>query len=322
MTTMAWTASRSAVDSARAWLDHALATERCHDAWRASAGSPPLERTPSVFLMYFVARALAASGGIGAHAASSIRSVLATAQKGVAYGYAACAPADADDTAFALRTRLLLGDHVDRRAVDECLAPFARGGSWLTFDRPLGPSEGWAVECRDDADTTGFHPEVHLNVLCLLREVGGDSRVPSDLPRSAGLYPSYHYPSRLYATWLAAELENDRRSLRDPIDRAVLAAQRAEGTWAPMERGFSAAQETALAILSLSTEGLASEAGRCARAGLQALQCADGSWPGGVLWIYWVPGRGGRLTWWAEDVMRIVSTSLAIMALQRGVEPR
>jgi hypothetical protein len=82
--------------------------------------------------------------------------------------------------------------------------------------------------------------------------------------------------------------------------------------------GFSEAQETALAVLSLSTEGVASEAGQRARAGLQALQQPDGSWPGGVLWTYWVPGHEGRLTWWAVDEARILGTSLAIMALERA----
>jgi hypothetical protein len=72
-----------------------------------------------------------------------------------------------------------------------------------------------------------------------------------------------------------------------------------------------------LALLALSDVAYAGAAGRNGIAFLLAQQRADGSWPGGSLWTFRVPGTGGRVIWKATDAMSIVATSLGLMALSR-----
>jgi hypothetical protein len=281
-------------------------------------GAPPTPGSPAVFLDYFAARALAVGRRLTPLVEEVIRGHLSGYARGEAYGYNRIAPPDADDTAFALRTRLLLGEALTPEAIARSLAPFAHRGSWLTFPSTAVAVPGWTIEHRDDASAFGLHPEVHLNVLALLREAGqAGAAPPPDLPRRDGLYAAYHYPSRLYATWLAAEALRGGAA-EGEIDAAVLAAQRADGSWSACHDGFSAEQETALAVLSLSDAAVAGPAGRRALAFLLARQQPDGSWPGGILWRYHKPGTGGAVVWWAEDARRIVGTALGTLAVARA----
>jgi hypothetical protein len=307
----------AAVTQAWTFLEDSLVTGRCRDAWHARAGAPPIPGGDAIFLDYFAARALAAGGRLTPLVREVIRTHLSGYARGEAYGYNRIAPPDADDTAFALRTRVLLGEALTPEAIARSLAPFARRGSWLTFPSTAVPVPGWTIEHRHDASTFGLHPEVHLNVLALLREAGQAAAPPPDLPRRDGLYAAYHYPSRLYATWLAAEVLRGGAA-EGEIDAAVLAAQRADGSWSACHGGFSAEQETALAVLSLSDAALATAAGRRALAFLLARQQPDGSWPGGILWQYHKPGTGGTVVWWADDARRIVSTALGALAVARA----
>jgi hypothetical protein len=307
-----------ALDGARAFLCKALVEGRCHDEWESSEGAPPLRRTHSVFLTYFVARALVASGGVEPALAAVLRQYLSRARTGASYGYAARALCDADDTAFALRTRILLGERPDPGEVDRALAPFTFRHSWLTFagDEPSDP--GWTIAYRDDTSVSGLHPEVHLNVLALHREAGLPMPAIPSLPCRDGLPASYHYPSAGYAGWLLSELQGGTGVRDGALDAPLAARQRDDGGWPAIERGFTSSQETALALLSLSDGAASGEVGRRGTAFLLAQQRSDGSWPGGVLWTFHVRRYAGRLLWWAEDTMSILATSLAAIALARG----
>ncbi|WP_437720625.1 hypothetical protein [Sorangium sp. So ce861] len=306
-----------AIRRAREFLRDALVAGRCHDTWHASEGAPPVLQSHAVFLTYFVARALAGSGGIEEAARSTISNYLASARRGDVYGYDQKAPPDADDTAFALRTRILIGDRPASEEVERGLLPFAFRESWLTFARGQQPAPGWTIEYRDESSVVGLHPEVHLNVLALLHEAGLPAPAVPAVPFRDGLPANYHYPSALYAAWLLGEVNRGQHAAEREMDQAVAARQRADGSWAAVEGGFSAAQETALALLSLSDSACASEVARRGAAFLLAQQGSDGGWPGGVLWKYYPPKAISSGIWWAEDSMSMMATGLAVSAIQR-----
>ncbi len=311
---------RAAIAQARGLLTHLISENLCQDTWGASPGAPPTEHSNSVFLMYFATRALHVSGGVEPAIANVILGHIERARKGVAYAYDRLSPPDADDTAFAFRTRLLLEGETAVADVARALEPFALRGSWQTFCGPLAPAPGWTIEYRDDASIFGLHPEVHLNVSLLLRasqlqksfSVGG-------LPTRDGLIVGYHYPSVLYPTWLAMELMAEHPSAVY-LDDAIAAKQGPDGGWPKVIDGFSREQETALALLSLSENALHSRVGDRGLQFLLTAQQPDGGWGGGVLWTYRVPRTGGQTLWWAEDSQRIVSTSLGLSATQRHLD--
>ena len=70
-------------------------------------------------------------------------------------------------------------------------------------------------------------------------------------------------------------------------------------------------------MLSISEAAYAGAAGLNGIDFLLSQQRADGSWPGGTLWTFRVPGTGGQVIWSAIDSMSIVATSLSVMALKR-----
>ena len=309
--------SRMAILHARRFLGGHILANQCHDTWAASKGEPPTKHSHSVFLMYFAARALHVSGGVEPATRDRILGCLEMARKGPAYAYDRLSPPDADDTAFALRTRLLLQGQVPVAEVVRALEPFAFRNSWLTFCGPIRPGPGWTVQYHDDASIFGMHPEVHLNVSLLLQESrAGGPAYPADMPVRDGLVLGYHYPSALYTTWLASELQTATGG-SPSTDASILALQEGSGSWPETEHGFSRSQETSIALLTL-TRLAAEGVGRGLRY-LLAEQQPDGSWPGGVLWTYHVPRTGGRMRWWAEDSQRMVSTSLALLAIQRCI---
>lgn len=305
------------MNRARAYLCDALASARCHDACSANFGAPPSPRSSSVFLAYFVARALAASGGIDAAAQSVLLSHVQQARKGDSYSYDILAPIDADDTAFALRALILMGSAPSSDDVLSALAPFESQFSWKTFCGPTPPQGMWTTDYINDLSVFGFHPEVHLNAALLLHETGHSFRPYSPLPVRNGLPANYHYPSHNYCAWLLCELQHARGQDSAGLESALLARQLPDGRWPAVTDGFTAVQETALALLSLPKAAYAGAAVRRGIDFLLAQQREDGSWPGGTLWTFRVPGTGGRVIWSAVDSMSIVATSLGLMALNR-----
>ncbi len=305
------------MNRARTFLCDALALARCHDSCHANIGMPPSTHSYSVFLAYFVARALAVSGGIDAAARSVLLSHLQQAKKGASYSYDTLAPIDADDTAFALRALILLGSAQSSDDILSGLAPFESQHSWQTFCGPTPPRYMWTTDYINDMSVFGFHPEVHLNVALLLHETGHPSRPYPPLPLRNGLPANYHYPSKNYCGWLLCELQSAQPEAAVGVESALLARQLPDGRWPAVTDGFTAAQETALALLSISEAAYAGAAGLNGIDFLLSQQRADGSWPGGTLWTFRVPGTGGQVIWSAIDSMSIVATSLSVMALKR-----
>jgi hypothetical protein len=295
------------------YLLRALSTGGWYDVWEGA----PIERTRSVMTAYFLARALHDAGRLESEQAASVAGALEAARQGASYAYAPGLPIDADDTAFALRTRCLLGNAPSIAEARAAMAPFEDRGGYRTFSRRPRGTLAWTVSVHDEDSIIGLHPEVNLNVLALLREIGTQAAAPPDtLPRNAaGLLASYHYPSELYATWLAVEASGS-------AEVATLLARRLPGGgWRAIPSGWSESCETALGVLLIGSAG-----SRCDLAPsllrLCALQRADGGWPGGVLWRYTAEQPVGGGLWWSIDVCDAVSTALGVMALARCQERR
>lgn len=303
------------------YLEIALLDGRTSDTWGGIGTPTPHRETHSVFVAYFLSRALAIPGKIDARLVSRISGHLQDAYQAPAYGYARHAPIDSDDTAFAFRTRGLLGDRLRPDSLRLALRPFVLGELWRTFAlAPATAQAPIAVRYADDDSIAGPHPEVILNILLAFSEMGEDPELSilGSLPRERGLFLSYHYPSNIYATWLAAELSRNRPgNWADEVDAALRRAQLPDGSWPAVNGGFSAAQETALALLAASSRARCEHWVRQGGSRLEGMQLYDGTWPSGILWKYVVHGTNGAGLWYSHDSFRIVSTSLAALAIHR-----
>lgn len=309
-----------ALNNGRAYLIQCLQQDRLSDQWYGAPSGFPL-KTRSVLSAYFICRALVATGGVEKREKIAIERILEHARKGVAYGYSIESPVDADDTAFAFRIRRLLGHAVSASEFDDALKRFRYRSSWKTFDMEPNRPLVWHTTYDGDDSIIGLHPEVHLNVVTALVELGRDVRCNFEqLPIKDGLWGSYHYFSNQYATWLLTECGclSAKKDCLSAIEVRIIDLQQADGGWKGVSEGWNRIQETALSLLSISDQSLDGENGRRGLAFLKKKQRPDGSWDGGWLWTYHPPNTNGKCQIRSSDTNRIVSTSLAVMALSRA----
>jgi hypothetical protein len=270
-------------------------------------------------LCFFTALALQKTGGVPEPVKVRLRTILSNAQKGSSYGYDVKAPVDADDTAFALRTRLLLGDTVTPEEVVAALEPFRCGDSWFTFPAkiPEGITPPFYSVYQGAVSVVGPHPEVHLNILALYQELYGTavSRI-LPLPLQQGVPVSYFYPSSFYGAWLYNMLCRQMELEDTTLKSAVLRMRKQDGSWPGCENGFSEVQETAIAMLTLYSFASYSESDDAVLKYIIKQQQADGSFPGGTLWKYQFPTESDSACWSAVDSNSIVSTGCVVLALQ------
>lgn len=306
-----------AVKSGRQYLFSFIENNTFYDQWYSSSEKPPVEHSSSPLLCFFSALALKTSGGIPESVKTKFLSLISSAKKGDSYGYDHKAPIDSDDTAFALRTLLALGESVSSELIANAFMPFTCGTSWFTFSVKDETNATPEFHCAYQGPSTviGPHPEVHLNILALHQEANiSVTRIPS-IPQKDGLPVSYFYNSALYAAWifstLCKKMEFEFLSLRD----AVLHQRLDNGSWPGKTDGFSAVQETSLALLTLDTFSKSDPDRLLSLKYILGEQKVNGSFQGGTLWRYPVPQAQGESYWYAVDSNSIVSTSLAMLAL-------
>jgi hypothetical protein len=301
-----------AAEYGRRYLISCIESHTFFDQWHGTSVPPPVERSASPMLAFFTTAALRKSGGVPDAIKSELLGMLSLAKKGNSYGYDDKAPMDADDTAFALRTLIALGEKVTPDMVKSALEPFRCNGSWFTFPVKTisGVTPPFHCNYQGPESTAGPHPEVHLNILALYQEAGQApvSRVPA-LPQKNGLPVCYFYDSAFYGAWLFSLLCKEMELEYLPLKSAVLQLRNNNGGWSGRENGFSAVQETALALLTLDTFSTPDASKSAAIAFILGQQQNNGSFPGGTLWNYREAG------WYARDVQSIVSTSCAVCAL-------
>jgi hypothetical protein len=313
----------NAVAAGRQYLLSCIENDQFYDKWYGNSVLPPVEKSSSPMLCFFTAIALKESGGIPDTVKTFMRDVLNKAQKGASYGYDGKAPIDADDTAFALRTLIAIGDTVTPEMITEALNPFKCGDSWFTFPVLEYNSEEtppFHYTYTGPASVVGPHPEVHLNILSLMQETGIKiSRIPS-VPLNNGLPVSYFYRTFMYGTWLFSKLCRGMGVQFGNMKNTVLHRQNDNGSWSGIEKGFSTAQETALALLAISSyNNICDKVKNISIKQLMSLQQKDGSFFGGVLWCYHLPDNTKDALWYAEDKMSIVGTSIVVYALNSTI---
>lgn len=312
----------NAVNAGRQYLLACLENNTFYDTWYGTYVTPPVEHSSSPMLCFFTALALQKTGGVPEMAKDKMRTILSSAKKGSSYGYDEKAPVDADDTAFALRTLLLLGDIVTPEIVAAALEPFRCGDSWFTFPAkaPAGITPPFYSAYQGEASVLGPHPEVHLNILSLLQEVSREAvtRIPP-LPLKEGLPVCYFYNSGLYGAWLFCLLCKEMGLEISTLQSAISGLRNEDGYWPGREDGFSAVQETALALLALETYTIADKFKNASLAYTTGQQQGNGSFPGGTLWNHRLPMTQCEAYWYAIDEMSIVSTACAILSLAQIV---
>ncbi len=179
-------------------------------------------------------------------------------------------------------------------------------------------------------ERTGFagenrmlHPEVNLNVFRLLKLAGWGDVVNYDLVAdsfsSAGHAHSYYYPSKYYATWLAIDLVSQIDEFKEEVDGAVTfvkETQNPDGSWGEEGNPW----DTVLAMNALISAGLGREALERGAEYLFALQSDDGMWYSqNTIWVYPFDLGGDPGVWSSYDSSGVLTTSLAIIALE-GME--
>ncbi len=306
-----------ASERGRQYLISCVENDCFFDKWYGTSIPPPVEHSASPMLCFFTALALRDSGGIPDTVSSSLQEKLALARKGHSYGYDQFAPVDSDDTAFALRTLIALGETVTAEMLREAFKPFRCGDSWFTFaaNSIAGHTPPFQPVYQGPQSVRGPHPEVHLNILALHQEIGiKEIRIPA-LPEMNGLPVSYFYKSELYGAWLFGQICKGIALDYPPLRIAAMGIRNSNGGWSGFTDGFSAVQETALGLLTLKTFDGTESGFEPSLVYLLGQQLENGSFPGGTLWHHRLPQDNGKFIWYATDEMSIVSTGLAILAL-------
>lgn len=313
---------RNAVVSGRKYLISCVENDTFYDKWFGTVVPPPVERSSSPMLCFFTALALRESGGIPATVKEKIRSTLLAAKKGDSYGYDVMAPIDADDTAFALRTLIVIGETVTPEMVTAALEPFRCGDSWFTF--PVSGID--SVETppfhsyySGPASVNGPHPEVHLNIAALFLDAGMHVGHIPPIPLKNGLPISYFYNSSIYGAWLYSTVCRSMQLQYQTMKSALLRCRNEDGGWPGISSGFSTEQETALALLTLTNYGMLEKTMNGTIDFLLARRKGDGTFSGGVVWQYYLPENRKNSFWYAKDDMSIVATSLTVLSLQCGM---
>lgn len=307
------------------YLQKAIANDNTNDKWYGIDTKPPYHSTTNVMTAYFLARALHATGSLSESNSIFIKEILRRAKQSGAYGYAPGIPVDADVTAFALRTLILLNQKITLEQMVESLAPFeyyqhSSGNfpAWTTFENTPNYSLQWTTLHTGDQSVIGLHPEVYLNVLNLFKgqPEAIDNNLLDNLLDNNQLNSSYHYPSKIYSLWQASDLFRDTRR-EQQIDKEILQKKLSNGIWSDIDDGWSAHQETSLAVLSLSQHAIKSSSLQAAIQYIVDNQLPDGSWAGSRLWNYYPFQKNGSGLWYAVDQSNCVATSIALLTLTR-----
>jgi hypothetical protein len=221
---------------------------------------------------------------------------------------------DSDDTAYVIRTLRLLG--VNRPP--ECLLRFYREPErlFVTFDAP-GPTSLTAKSSPEH--NLLAHPEVNANVFLALRGTHLERLINYEMLRQAqnprGFWPSYFYPSQLFATLLALALVHSDPEFAAATERAlsfIAGSQNPDGSWGVGSDPY----ETALAVAALA--GHAVHVAPMARGVeyLLATMAGDGSWASrACIWEFHA-GKGD--VWRAYDSHRAFVSARCSIALRRA----
>lgn len=307
------------------YLQKAIANDNTNDKWYGVDTKPPYHSTTNVMTAYFLARALYATGSFSELNSIFIKEILRKAKQSGAYGYASGIPVDADVTAFALRTLILLNQKITLEQLVVSLAPFeyyqhsnSNFPAWTTFENTPNYSLQWTTVHTGDQSVIGLHPEVYLNVLNLFKDQPEaiNNQLLDDMFESSQLNSSYHYPSKIYSLWQASDLFRGTQR-EQQIDREILQTRLSNKIWRGIDDGWSAHQETSLAILSLSQHTIKRSSLQAAIQYIVDNQLPDGSWEGSRLWNYYPLKKNGGGLWYAVDQSNCVATSIALLALTR-----
>ena len=221
---------------------------------------------------------------------------------------------DSDDTAYVIRTLRRLG--VNR--TPQCLVRFYRKshGLFVTFDSPGRTSLATEKSPRHNLLA---HLEVNANVFLALKGTHLEHLANCEMLRRAqhksGFWPSYFYPSPLFATLLALDLLHGNPAFTDTVDRAlshILASQNSDGSWGTDGDPY----ETALAVAALAGHQAHAAALRRGVEHLLLTMAQDASWTSrACMWEFHADGND---VWRAYDAHRAFVSARCMIALRRA----
>lgn len=221
---------------------------------------------------------------------------------------------DSDDTAYVIRTLRRLG--VNR--TPQCLVRFYREseGLFVTFDAP-GPTS--LTTERSPRHNLLAHPEVNANVFLALKGTHLERLINYHMLREAqhesGFWPSYFYPSPLFATLLALDALHGNPAFTAAVNRAlscILASQNSDGSWGAASDPY----ETALAVAALAGHQAYAAASRRGVEHLLSTMAEDGSWTSRA--CVWEFHADENDVWRAYDTHRAFVSARCMAALRRA----
>ncbi len=223
---------------------------------------------------------------------------------------------DSDDSAYAIRTLQRLGINREPKG----LLSFYREPErlFVTFDAP-GPT---SLTLRPSPQNNRLaHPEVNANVFLALKPTHFGHLVDYEMLRAtqepAGYWPSYFYPSKLFATHFALDVLKGRPQFDDLVGKAlayVASAQHPDGSW-----GVDGdAHETALAVATLAGRPEHATAMQRGVDHLLRTVAPDGSWRSDA--CIWEFVRDDDDVWRAYDVHHTYVTARCLTALRMAAE--
>jgi hypothetical protein len=219
---------------------------------------------------------------------------------------------DSDDTAYAIRALQRLGVNREPRG----LLPFYREPERLfaTFDAP-GPTS--LVAQPSPRNNLLAHLDVNANIFLALKPTHFQHMIDYEMLRATqdprGYWPSYFYPTKMFATLLALGLLNDQPQFGDVVQKAlayIVASKHADGSWGDDGDTY----ETALAVTALAGRPEHSSAMQRGVEHLLRAMAPDGSWKSDAnVWAF--SAEEGNI-WRAYDVHRAYVTARCLTALR------
>ncbi len=262
----------------------------------------PVNDTGRLLLGYFIVDTLGADLSITAR--NKIITLVNAEKNHDLWGYSPQSPLDADDSSFALQILTLLHQ------------PQA-GNALTAFYKPKLRAYSTFVTNQDDPQVA---VEVNANVDILLHMLRQDALINYDvlyqLQTKEGYWQSQFYAGKYYSTYITMKLlcdtQRDSRSVARGL-RFITTSQNENGSWGSPGNAY----DTALALNTLLTCQI--KTSNSVRNGVKYLlnqQQKSGNWrTDNIIWKY-LYNEKPRVLWSASDDQHVLTTTLAIKALQ------
>lgn len=277
----------------------------------------PLNNTGTPLTLYYITTALSFNSKLPEKILILGVQQLLSTSKNFSWGYAEHAPIDADDTAYAINTLLMLGLKPNIQLVDGImLFHNSKDNLFSTFyyNPDSKPAEGLELEKNKK-----YHIEVNANVYYLLKKLNLNEKINLDYivnqQSKDGSWTGGFQEKNLLATYMSLRLLCEQGHYKEQTKKGtdyLITTQNKNGSWGHVGNPY----DTALALNSLmacksKNKSIISKGVLY----LLSMQSKNGSWVyQKPIWKFLLSNKP-IVHWYGIDSNNVVTTSLALMVL-------